>query len=216
MASRAQELGYEYLAISDHTRHLRVANGLDRKRLARQLARIDRLADRLGKFRLLKSAEVDILEDGSLDLPNGILRELDVVVCAVHSKFALSRERQTERIIRAMDNPHFNILAHPTGRLLGEREAYAVDMERLMAAALARGCFLEVNAQPQRLDLTDSDCRMAKDMGLKLAISTDAHSTAQLAYMRLGLAQARRGWLEAGDVLNTRSWPALAQLLKRV
>jgi DNA polymerase (family 10) len=114
-----------------------------------------------------------------------------------------------------MDNRHFNILAHPSGRLLGEREAYAVDIERLMAAALARGCFLEVNAQPQRLDLTDSDCRMAKNMGLKVAISTDSHSKAQLANMRLGVAQARRGWLEAADVLNARALPELTKLLKR-
>ncbi|HLF12496.1 MAG TPA: DNA polymerase/3'-5' exonuclease PolX [Gammaproteobacteria bacterium] len=215
MARGAEELGYEYLAISDHTRRLRIANGLDPKRLARQLARIDRLNEKLGKLRVLKSAEVDILEDGSLDLPDDILRDLDVVVCAVHYKLELSRERQTERIIRAMDNRHFNILAHPSGRLLGEREAYAVDIERLMAAALARGCFLEVNAQPQRLDLTDSDCRMAKNMGLKVAISTDSHSKAQLANMRLGVAQARRGWLEAADVLNARALPELTKLLKR-
>jgi DNA polymerase (family 10) len=215
MAQSARDLGYEYLAISDHTRHLRVANGLDAKRLARQLAKIDRLNGKLGKLRLLKAAEVDILEDGSLDLPDSMLRELDIVVGAVHYKFELPSGRQTERIIRAMDNRYFNVLAHPSGRLLGEREAYAVDMERLMAAALTRGCFLEVNGQPQRLDLTDSDCRMAKDLGLKVAISTDSHSTAQLGYMRLGVAQARRGWLEAEDVLNTRPWPELAKLLKR-
>ena len=215
MVRGAQELGYEYLAISDHTQRLRIANGLDAKRLRLQLAKINRLNETLGRFRLLKSAEVDILEDGSLDLPDEILRDLDVVVCAVHYKFELPRKRQTERIIRAMDNRYFNILAHPSGRLLGERDAYPIDMERLMAAAVERGCFLEVNAQPKRLDLTDADCRMAKDMGLKLAISTDSHSAAQLANMRLGVAQARRGWLEAGDVLNAQTWPALAKLLKR-
>jgi DNA polymerase (family 10) len=215
MASAARALGYEYLAISDHTQHLRIANGLDRKRLKRQLAKIDRLNDKFRKFRLLKSAEVDILDDGSLDLPDSLLRELDVVVCAVHYKFELSRDKQTERIIRAMDNPYFNILAHPSGRLLGEREAYAVDLERIMAAALERGCFLEVNAQPQRLDLGGSECHMARDMGLKVAVSTDSHSVEQLANMRLGVAQARRGWLEAGNVLNTRTWPELRRLLKR-
>jgi DNA polymerase (family 10) len=215
MARRAQELGYEYLAITDHTRRLRVANGLDRKRLVRQLAQIERLNAKLGRLRLLKSAEVDILEDGSLDLRDDLLRELDIVVCAVHYKFDLSRKRQTERLIRAMDNRCCDLLAHPTGRLLAEREPYAVDMERLMKEALARGCFLEVNAQPQRLDLNEADCRMAKDLGLKLAISTDAHSTAQLAYMRLGVAQARRGWLEPGDVLNARPWKELAKLLRR-
>jgi DNA polymerase (family 10) len=158
---------------------------------------------------------VDILDDGSLDLPDSLLRELDVVVCAVHYKFELSRDKQTERIIRAMDNPYFNILAHPSGRLLGERQAYAVDLERIMAVALERGCFLEVNAQPQRLDLGGSECHMARDIGLKVAISTDSHSAAQFANMRLGVAQARRGWLEAGDVLNTLTWPQLRRLLRR-
>jgi DNA polymerase (family 10) len=215
MATAARELGYRYLAISDHTQHLKVADGLDVNRLSRQLAAIDRLNDKPGRFRLLKSAEVDILEDGSLDLPDEILSKLDLVVCAVHYGFGLSRKRQTERIIRAMDNRYMNILAHPSGRLLGRREAYPVDMERLMEAALERGCFLEVNAQPDRLDLSDSDCKMAKDMGLKLAISTDAHSARQLDYMRLGVAQARRGWLSPEDVLNTRSWRALSKLLKR-
>jgi DNA polymerase (family 10) len=215
MAKAARALGYRYLAISDHTRHLKVANGLDVNRLSRQLAAIDRLNDKLARFRLLKSAEVDILEDGSLDLPDEILSKLDLVVCAVHYGFGLSRKRQTERIIRAMDNRYMNILAHPSGRLLGRREAYPVDMQRLMEAALERGCFLEVNAQPDRLDLSDSDCKMAKDMGLKLAISTDAHSARQLDYMRLGVAQARRGWLSPEDVHNTRSWRALSKLLKR-
>jgi DNA polymerase (family 10) len=215
MALRAQELGYEYLAITDHTRRLRIAKGLDRRRLERQLAQIERLNAKLGRLRLLKSAEVDILEDGSLDLPDDLLRELDVVVCAVHYKFELSREQQTDRLIRAMDNRCCHILAHPTGRLLGEREPYAVDMERLMRAARARGCFLEINAQPQRLDLNESDCRMAKDLGVKLAISTDAHSTTQLDYMRLGVAQARRAWLEPDDVLNARPWAELGKLLRR-
>jgi DNA polymerase (family 10) len=215
MAKAARALGYRYLAISDHTRHLKVANGLDVNRLSRQLAAIDRLNDKLARFRLLKSAEVDILEDGSLDLPDEILGKLDLVVCAVHYGFGLSRKRQTERIIRAMDNRYMNILAHPSGRLLGRREAYPVDMQRLMEAALERGCFLEVNAQPDRLDLSDSDCKMAKGMGLKLAISTDAHSARQLDYVRFGVAQARRGWLSPEDVLNTRSWRALSKLLKR-
>jgi DNA polymerase (family 10) len=215
MATRAQELGYEYLAITDHTRRLRVAKGLDRRRLARQLVQIERLNAKLGRPRLLKSAEVDILEDGSLDLPDDLLRELDIVVCAVHYKFELTRKQQTDRLIRAMDSRYCHILAHPTGRLLGEREPYAVDMERLMKAARSRGCFLEINAQPQRLDLNEADCRMAKDLGLKLVISTDAHSTTQLEYMRLGIAQARRGWLEAADVVNARRWDEVAELLRR-
>jgi DNA polymerase (family 10) len=215
MVRAAEELGYEYLAITDHTRHLRIANGLEPKRLARELRAIDRLNAKLRKLTILKSAEVDILEDGSLDLPDGSLRELDLVVGAVHDRFGLSRERQTERIVRAMDHPAFNILAHPTGRLLGEREAFALDVERVMRAAVDRGCFLEVNAQPKRRDLADTYCKMAKDFGVKVAISTDAHSTAQLGYMRLGMFQARRGWLGPDDVLNTRDLAALRKLLKR-
>jgi DNA polymerase (family 10) len=215
MARAAEELGYEYLAITDHTRHLRIANGLDPKRLARELRAIDRLNAKLGKLTILKSAEVDILEDGSLDLPGGSLRELDLVVGAIHDHFGLARERQTERVLRAMDHPAFNVLAHPTGRLLGERDDCALDIERVMRAAADRGCFLEVNAQPKRRDLADTYCKMANDMGVKVAISTDAHSTAQLGYMRLGVFQARRGWLGPDDVLNTRDLAALRKLLRR-
>jgi DNA polymerase (family 10) len=215
MAEAARGRGYDYLAISDHTRRVTVAHGLDERRLKTQIEDIDAINDELDGIRLLKSAEVDILEDGSLDMPDRILADLDLIVCAVHSAFGLSREKQTERIIRAMDNRHFNILAHPSGRLLGEREPVDVDMERLIGAALERRCYMEINAQPERLDLSDIHARMAKDMGLKIAVSTDAHSTATLDYMRFGVDQARRAWLGPGDVLNTRSWTALRKLLNR-
>lgn len=150
-----------------------------------------------------------------MDLPDGILARLDLRICSIHSHFGLSREKQTERIIRAMDNPNFSILAHPTGRRVGERSPYKVDLERVMMAALERGCFLEINAHPERLDLDDVQAKQAKDMGLKLAINTDAHSVAELEFMRFGLGQARRGWLETHDVLNTRSWARLKELLTR-
>ncbi|HXH27503.1 MAG TPA: DNA polymerase/3'-5' exonuclease PolX, partial [Candidatus Polarisedimenticolia bacterium] len=215
MVRAARERGYEYLAITDHTRHLTVARGMDPQRLARQMEAIDRLNAGLQGFRVLKSAEIDILEDGSLDLPDDILRRLDLRVCSVHYKFDLPRERQTGRILRAMDNRYFNILAHPTGRLLGQRPPYDVDLERIMDAALERGCFLEVNAQPERLDLDDVHCRMAKERGLKVAVSTDAHSLRHLDSIRLGLDQARRGWLEPDDILNTRPWEELRPLLAR-
>lgn len=215
MARAAQLMGYEYLAITDHSPRVAVTGGLDAKRLARQIEQIDRLNEKLDDIVLLKSIEVDILEDGSLDLPDEILQELDLVIGAVHSKFKLPREKQTERIIRAMDNPHFNILAHPTGRQLGKRRPYELDMERLLEAARQRGCFLEVNAQPDRLDLDDVHCRMAKEMGVGVAISTDAHRTGELDFMRFGVGQARRGWLESSDVLNTRSWKDLKKLLNR-
>jgi DNA polymerase (family 10) len=215
MAAAAQARGYAYFAVSDHSRRVTIAHGLDARRLARQIDEIDRLNDKLRAIRVLKSSEVDILEDGTLDLSDGILQRLDLTVCAVHSKFDLPRDRQTERIIRAMDNFNFNILAHPTGRLIGQRPAYDVDMERLMQAAKERGCILEVNAQPERLDLTDVHCRLAKEIGVKVALSTDAHSTRDLDLLRFGIAQARRGWLEPDDVVNTRSWPELSILLRR-
>jgi DNA polymerase (family X) len=215
MAAAAQERGYEYLAITDHSQYVGVTQGLDAEEVAKQGDEIDRLNDEFEGFRLLKAIEVDILEDGSLDLPDEALAKLDLVLCSVHSHFGLSRDKQTERIIRAMDNPYFNILAHPTGRRMGERDGYEVDMERLLDAALERGCFLEVNAQPDRLDLDDVYCKMAKERGLKLSISTDAHRTSELDFVHFGLGQARRGWLEPGDVLNTRSWSDLKKLLTR-
>ena len=215
MAQYAQGKGYEYLAICDHSQHVTIAHGLNVKRLAAQIEEIDRLNQQLQHFKILKGAEVDILENGSLDLPNGILGQLDLTVCAVHYKFNLSRRKQTERIIRAMDNPYFNIFAHPTGRLLNEREPYDLDMEQIMAAALERGCFLEVNAQPVRLDLTDRHCKMAKDMGVKVVISTDAHRTTDLEFMRFGVGQARRGWLEPTDIINTLPLNKLKRLFQR-
>jgi DNA polymerase (family 10) len=188
---------------------------LDAARLSRQIDEIDKLNGKLSGFTVLKGMEVDILVDGHLDMANDVFSRLDIVVAAIHYKFDLSRDKQTERIIRAMDNRHVSILAHPTGRLIGERDPYDVDMERIMMAAHERGCLLELNAQPDRLDLTDAHAQAAKSMGVKLAISTDAHSTAGLAYMRYGIDQARRGWLEPNDVINTRSLPELKKLVRR-
>jgi DNA polymerase (family 10) len=190
-----------------------VAHGLDPRRLEKQIDEIDRLNARLEGLRVLKGIEVDILEDGSLDLPDSVLSRLDLVVGAVHSRFDLPRARQTERILRAMDGPRFSILAHPSGRLLETREPYDVDMLRIVRKARARGCFLELNAHPDRLDLLDSHCRMAKDEGVLVAISSDAHSTADLGNLAFGVGQARRGWLERGDVLNSRGLRDLRALL---
>jgi DNA polymerase (family 10) len=215
MVEAARSLGYSYLGITEHSQAVTVAGGLDRRRLEEQIEEIDQLTDRYSGFRIFKGIEVDILEDGSLDLPDAVLKKLDFTVGAVHSRFDLSSDKQTERIIRAMDNRHFNILAHPTGRLINQREPYAVDMEKIMRAALERGCFLELNAQPDRLDLNDHHCRMAKEMGLKLAICTDAHHVGGLKNMRYGIYQARRGWLSRDDVINTRKVADLQKLLKR-
>lgn len=212
MVRAAAERGYEYFAITDHTRAVAVANGMDADRVRAQVAAIDRLQGRYS-VRILKGAEVDILEDGRLDLPDDVLAELDVTVCSVHSHFGLSEQQQTERILRAMDNPYFRILGHPSGRLINKRQPYEVDMERVIVGARERGRFLELNAQPSRLDLTDAACRLAREHGVKVAISTDAHGADQLDFLRFGIGQARRGWLEAKDVLNARPLSELLRLL---
>jgi DNA polymerase (family 10) len=215
MTQAARAKGYSYIAITDHSQRVTVAHGLDEKRLARQIEEIDRLNAGLTDFAVLRSIELDILEDGSLDLPDSILRRLDLVVASVHSHFDLTAEKQTERLLRAMDNRYVTILGHPTGRLINQRAGYAMDMERVMRGALERGCYLELNAQPDRLDLTDAQCRMAKEMGLKVAISTDAHAPAELDFIRFGIGQARRGWLEKRDVLNSNPLGALRKALRR-
>ncbi len=215
MVEAARKRGFQYLAITDHSRRLAMAHGFDPKRLFEQLEEIDRLNDASPGLTILKGIEVDILEDGSLDLPDEDLGRLDLVVGAVHSHFRLSREKQTERILRAMDRPHFTILAHPSGRLIDEREPYEVDMPRLIRHARERGCVLEVNAHPIRLDLTDTDCQMAKEAGVLVSINSDAHSVMDFENLRYGVGQARRGWLEKRDVLNTRSLQSLRLLLKR-
>ncbi|MBT8078164.1 MAG: DNA polymerase/3'-5' exonuclease PolX [Gammaproteobacteria bacterium] len=215
MAEAAAERGYEYLSINDHSKRVAVANGLDRKRLLKQIKEIDKLNEKLDGIELLKSVELDILQDGSLDLPDSVIKELDFTVCAVHYGFNLSRRKQTDRVLRAMDNPYFNILAHPTGRLINEREPYPINLEAIMKAAKERGCFLELNAHPDRLDLTDDACLLAKEIQVRIAVSTDAHSASDLRYMRCGIDQARRGWLEKTDIINTLSLSKLKELFAR-
>jgi len=216
MALEAKKRGYAYIAVTDHTEHLRIAHGMDEKRIRKQFEEIDALNEALEGITILKSAEVDILEGGTLDMPESILAALDLTVCSVHSKFTLSQHKQTARILKAMEHPAFTILAHPTGRLIGLREPYAIDMEQIISAAKARGCILELNAQPDRLDLNDIYCKMAKEAGVPIAISTDAHSTTQLEYMRFGIWQARRGWLEKADVVNTLELDALTKKLAAI
>ncbi|HYA72479.1 MAG TPA: DNA polymerase/3'-5' exonuclease PolX [Roseiarcus sp.] len=213
MARAARDRGLEYLAITDHSRRLTVAHGLDADRLRRQGEAIDKLNAQMRGFTILKGIEVDILKDGTLDLPDDALKRLDLVVAAIHSDFALPREKQTERILRALDNKYVTVLAHPTGRLLLERDPYDIDMPRIMRAARERGCFLEINAHPDRLDLCDAHCRMAKSEGVKLSLGTDAHRVGDLANLAFGIDQARRGWLEAKDIVNTRSVRELKGLL---
>lgn len=214
MAKAAKHFGLSYIAITDHSQSLTVAHGLNRKRLEEQLEEIDALNDERLGITLLKGIEVDILEDGSLDLPDEVLARLDLVIGAVHSHFELPAKKQTERILRAMDHKYFSILAHPTGRLLMEREPYAVDMRRIMTKAHERGCFLELNAQPMRLDLTEIHCQMAKEMGITVCINSDSHNEQGFDNLQFGINQARRGWLEKNDVLNTRSLSEVKKRLK--
>jgi DNA polymerase (family 10) len=215
MAEAARAHGLRYLAITDHSRRLAMAHGLDAGRLAKQIDRIDELNAGLEGITLLKGVEVDILEDGALDLPEAVLQRLDLVVGAIHHSFDLPRERQTDRLLRAMDHPHFSILAHPMGRLLGERAACELDLPRLIRHARERGCFLELNAHPARLDLDDTACRIARDEGVLVSIASDAHGTLEFDNLRFGVGQARRGWLEPRHVLNTRSLDELRPLLDR-
>ncbi len=215
MALAGLSQGFEYLAITEHSQRLTVAHGLDTARLLAQCEAIDALNEELQGITLLKSIEVDILEDGRLDLPDSALARLDLVVAAVHSNFNLSRAKQTERIVRAMQHPHFTLLAHPTGRLLQRREPYDVDMLRIIREARQRGCFLELNAHPERLDLLDTHCQLAKEEGVLISINSDAHSIYDFANLRFGIGQARRGWLEKHNVLNTRPLTELRLLINR-
>lgn len=215
MAHAAKARGLSYLAITEHSKHLKIAHGLTATGLLQQIDEIDRLNAELKGMTLLKGIEVDILEDGTLDLPDDVLARLDLVIGAVHSQFHLSRAKQTTRILRAMDHPHFSLLAHPSGRLLDQREPYDVDMPRVIHHAKQRGCFLELNAHPERLDLTDVYCRMAREEGVLIAINSDAHSVTDFDNLKYGVGQARRGWLTAQDVLNTRSLRELRPLLRK-
>jgi len=213
MADAARKLGLAYLAITEHSRRLTMAHGLDERRLMKQADEIDRLNATERGIVILKGIEVDILEDGTLDLPDRVLSRLDLVIGAVHSRFSLSREKQTERILRAMDRPCFSILAHPSGRLIPAREPYDVDMSRIIRHARQRGCFLELNAHAERLDLLDVHCQAAKAEGVLVSINSDAHSALDLNNLRFGVGQARRGWLEKQDVLNTRPLGELRKIL---
>lgn len=215
MAAAAHAHGYQYLAITDHSRHVAVAHGLNARQLLAQVRAIDKLNAKIGNVRILKGTEVDILEDGALDLPDSILKELDVVVAAVHYQLDLPAAKQSVRILKALDNPYVHILAHPTTRLINARAEISVDMAQIYRGAAATGVALEIDANPERLDLDDTHARAAHQAGCKLVISSDAHSTAGLDSMRYGVDQARRAWLEADDVLNTLPLNQLLRALQR-
>jgi DNA polymerase (family 10) len=215
MALEARRRGFEYLAITDHSQRVRMVHGLDPERLLAQLEEIDRLNDELEGLTLLKGIEVDILEDGRLDLPDEVLGRLDLVIGSVHSHFDLSKAKQTMRLLKAMDRPHFSILGHPTDRLIPRRGPIELDLPRVLRHARQRGCFVELDAHPERLDLDDLHCRMAKEEGVLVSIGSDAHGVQDFDHLRFGVGQARRGWLERGDVLNARPLDELRPLLAR-
>jgi DNA polymerase (family X) len=211
----ARKRGYEYIAITDHSKGLVIANGLNEERLMAEKKEIDAINRKLKGFRLLAGVEVDIKSDGQLDLSDEILRQLDIVVASVHSGFRQSREQITKRIVSAMRNPYVSVIAHPTGRLIGERDPYDVDMQKVLRVAKETGTAIEINAYPLRLDLNDTSVKMAKEKGVRIAISTDTHVTNQFEYMSYGVSIARRGWLEKADVLNTLSYTQLKKALKK-
>ncbi len=215
MIAAARMLGFEYIAVAENSRRASMANGLDAARLSQQREAIDLINAKSKGIRVLKGVEVDILEDGRLDLPDKVLAELDLVVAAVHSGFELSRARQTERILRALDNPHVTLLAQPNEGSIGARESFDVDMLRIVRKAKARRVYLELSAHPDRVDLVDKHCRMAKDEGVLVAIDSNAHDTGEMAQLRYGVGQAHRAWLGRDDVLNTRGLREIMPLLER-
>jgi DNA polymerase (family 10) len=215
MAIAARDFGYQYIGITDHSQSLKIARGVPVEDLWKQIRFIDNLNSRLAGIRVLKSAEVDILADGTLDYPDELLAELDYTVCSVHSRFSFGKQEQTERILRAMDNRYFNILGHATGRLLLKRPGYELDMDRIIHHAKQNGCFFEINSSPDRLDLSAENTHLANEAGVKIAISTDAHSTREFGNVRYGIDQARRAGLEAPSILNCLPWPSLEPLFRR-
>ena len=204
MGEAARALGYEYIALTDHSQAVTVANGMDEKRTLEQIKKIHAANQRVRGIRLLAGIEVDIKKDGSLDLDDEVLAQLDVVVASVHSYMNLERAEMTERILAAIENPYTQIIAHPTGRLVLRRDPFEYDMEKILDAAARHGVAMECNAYPDRLDLRDVHLRMAKQRGVKIVISTDSHSAGNLTFMKYGVETARRGWIEKKDVINTQ------------
>lgn len=213
LAEAAKKFGLEYIAITDHTQALAMTGGNDAKRLLKQMAEIDKINKTLSGIKVLKGVEVDIKKDGTLDIEDEVLAQLDIVGASVHSHFNLSEEDQTKRIIRAIENPHVDILFHPTGRIVGRREPYRIDIEAIIKAAKRTKTILEANGS-NRLDLKDEYIHKALAVGVKIAIDSDAHDVSQFSFIEYGIAQARRGWCEKKDVINTRGWEAMLKLLK--
>lgn len=214
MAEAAKKVGLEYVCITDHTKSLTMTGGSDEKRLLRQMTEINKIQKKISGIKILKGAEVNIMKDGSLDIDDKILAKLDVVGAAIHSLFNLPEKEQTQRIIRAMENPNVDIIFHPTGRIIQRRDAYKVDMDALLKAAKRTKTVMEIDAYPDRLDLKDEYIRKAIEIGTRLSIDSDAHSIVHFQYLEYGIGQARRGWAEKKDIINTRSWDEMLKILK--
>jgi DNA polymerase (family 10) len=215
MAIAARDLGYQYIAITDHSAGRGIAHGLGVERLRAQIDQLRALNERVSGIRVFSGIEVDIRADGSLDLPHEILSELDIVIAAVHSALKQNEERMTRRVLRALENSDVDIIAHPTCRLLGQREPVAIDMEAVFQAAAKNNKVLEINAMPDRLDLNDIHAFHARDLGVKLVIDTDAHDIDHLEFMRFGLGVARRAWCEPQNILNTLPLEQLLTFLNK-
>jgi DNA polymerase (family 10) len=221
MAERAQELGYQYLGITDHTKFLRIEHGLNEEQLFQQRKEIDKLNEKLtpyqtkgsgAGFKILQGAETNILNDGSIDIKDEALKKLDYAIAGIHSNFKMEKEKMTERIIKAMKNPNIDILSHPTGRILKRRDEYQIDFDKILRAAKQFKVTLEINSFPERLDLNDQNIRRAKEAGVKMVINTDSHHKDQLRHIKLGIAQARRGWAEKKDIINTKPLEKLIKI----
>lgn len=215
LIEEAKKRGYEYIAITDHSKGLGIARGLSEERLIEEKREIDAINKKLKGFRLIAGVEVDIRSDGNMDFPDDVLKEMDIVVASIHSGFRQHKDQITKRMVSAMRNPYVSVIAHPTGRLIGEREPYDVDMDEILKVAKETGTAIEINAYPLRLDLNDIYARKAKEMGIPIVISTDTHITNQFDYMAYGVSIARRGWLEKKGVLNTLSYSSLIKELKK-
>ena len=219
LAEAAQKMGYEYIGISDHTKFLRIEKGLDEKKLDRRNKAIDKFNKRFqasgSRFRVLKGCEANILNDGSIDIKDEALAKLDYVIAGIHSSFKMDKERMTERMIKAMKNSNVDIISHPTGRILKKRDEYQIDFDRVLRAAKETGTILEINSTPKRLDLNDQNIRRAKEAGVKMVINTDSHHKDQLRFIEFGVAQARRGWAEKEDIINTQPLEKLLEFFKK-
>ena len=214
LAKNSQKMGYQYVGIADHTKFLHIENGLDEKKLILRNKAIDKINKRLKGFRILKGCEANILNDGSIDIKDDVLAQLDFVIAGVHSTFKMPKEKMTERMIKAMENPNVDIISHPTGRLIKRRDEYQIDLDKILRVAKETGTILEINSYPERLDLKDTNIKKAKEAGVKMVINTDSHHIDQMRFIEYGVAQARRGWAERSDIINTQSLEKLLKIFK--